>query len=229
MLNAVLFDLDGTITNPEVGITSSFRYALEQVGHPAEPDADLRWIIGPSILEIVERHGLPVSLKDEIAAIYRGRLREIGLSQAVLIEGMVDVIDELRSEGIRLALASAKMIDMGETTLRQFDLLDRFDVVAGTLADGKVRPKSLIVADALEGLGNPDPTSVAMVGDRRHDIEGARHNGLHAIAVNWGFAEPGEHDALPPDHFVDTPEELLATLMGLPSKRSEQSGPSGVS
>ncbi|MEZ5205126.1 MAG: HAD hydrolase-like protein [Acidimicrobiales bacterium] len=212
----MLFDLDGTITDPEVGITGSFRHALDAVGHPVADDADLRWVIGPSIAESLDRFGLPAELHDEVVARYRARLRDVGLAQAVLHDGMVDVLDALRSDGVRLALASAKMIDMGEATLEQFGLLDRFDLVAGTLADGLPRTKAQIVAGALAGLGHPDPATVAMVGDRRHDVEGARANGCIAVAVSWGFAAPDEHDPLPPDHHVASPAELLDRLRALP-------------
>jgi phosphoglycolate phosphatase len=215
VLDAVLFDLDGTLTDPAEGITGSFRHALAAVGHAVPDDTDLRWMIGPAIAESLDRHGLAAEHHDAVIDGYRSRLREVGLFQAALIDGMPAVLDALRSDGIPLALASAKMIDMGETTLEHFGLLDRFAAVAGTLADGKLRTKGQIVGDALAALGGPDPARVAMVGDRLHDIEGAREQGCIAIAVSWGFAEPGELDAHAPDHVVTTPAELLALLRSL--------------
>jgi phosphoglycolate phosphatase len=215
VLDAVLFDLDGTLTDPAEGITGSFRHALAAVGHPAHDDADLRWMIGPAIGDSLGRHGVPDDLHAEVTEAYRTRLRAVGLFQATLIDGVTAVLDELRADGIPLALASAKMIDMGETTLEHFGLRDRFDVVAGTLADGLPRTKGQIVGDALAALGNPDPSRVAMVGDRLHDIEGARDQGCIAVAVSWGFAEPGELDAHAPDHLVETPADLLHLLRSL--------------
>ena len=212
----MLFDLDGTLTDPAEGITGSFRKAMAAVGRPLADDADLRWVIGPTLAESLDRVGLPAEHHQAVIDTYRGHLREEGLFQADLIEGVTEVLDALRADGVRLALASAKMIDMGETTLRHFGLLDRFELVAGCLPDGAIRTKGQIVGDALAGLGHPDPARVAMVGDRRHDIEGAREHGLVAIAVGWGFAEPGELDRWAPDHLAETPADLLAILRSLP-------------
>ena len=89
-------------------------------------------------------------------------------------------------------------------------------MVAGGIADGQPRSKSLIVGDALAELGHPDPTRVAMVGDRHHDIDGAKANGTISVAVTWGYAEPGEMDTAKPDHIVSTPAELGALLLRLP-------------
>ncbi|MEZ5181414.1 MAG: HAD hydrolase-like protein [Acidimicrobiales bacterium] len=209
MLDAVLFDLDGTITDPEVGITGSFRKAMAAVGHPVDADADLRWMIGPTLAESLDRVGLPPDLHQAVIDGYRAHLRAEGLRQAELVDGMAAVVDGLRADGVRLALASAKMIDMGETTLRYVGLLDRFELVAGCLPDGAVRTKGQIVGDALAGLGVTDPGRVAMVGDRRHDIEGARQHGCLAVAVEWGFAEPDELERAAPDRIVATPADLL--------------------
>ncbi len=216
MLDAVLFDLDGTLTDPAVGITGSFRKAMAAVGRPLADDEDLRWMIGPTLAESLGRVGLPTEQHQTVIDAYRAHLRAEGLFQADLIEGVTEVLDALRSDGVRLALASAKMIEMGETTLRHFGLLDRFELVAGCLPDGAVRTKGQIVGDALHGLGRPDPARVAMVGDRRHDIEGAREHGLIAVAVAWGFAEPDELDRCAPDHVAETPADLLRILRSLP-------------
>jgi phosphoglycolate phosphatase len=216
VLDAVLFDLDGTLTNPEEGITGSFRKAMAAVGHPRPDDEDLRWVIGPTLAESLDRFGLPTEHHQTVIDTYRAHLRAEGLFQAQLIDGVTAVVDGLRADGVRLALASAKMIEMGQTTLRHFGLLDRFETVAGCLPDGAVRTKAQIVGDALAALGHPDPAKVAMVGDRRHDIEGAREHGCLAVAVSWGFAEPGELDQWAPDHLVETPADLLDLLRSLP-------------
>lgn len=216
MLDAVLFDLDGTLTDPEVGIVGSFRHALAAVGHPAAPDADLRWVIGPPLHDSLGRQGVPTHLHDQVIDEYRARLRTTGLFEATLIEGMDDVLAALAADGVPLALATAKMISMADTTLEHFDLASHFSVVAGALADGKPRAKAQIVADALAALGRPDPARVAMVGDRHHDTDGARANGVIAVSVTWGFAEDGERDRHPPDHVVDSPADLLRVLRSLP-------------
>ncbi len=216
VLDAVLFDLDGTITDPLVGITASFRHALATVGHPVTEDVDLAWMIGPAIRHSFERHGLPGHLHDDAVVAFRARHTEVGLFEAVLIEGMVDVLDALVADGVPLALATAKPTPQAETTLTHFDLADRFLVVAGGVADGVPRSKTEIVADALSRLGIADPARVAMVGDRHHDVDGARGNGCRSVAVTWGYAEAGELAASAPDHVVLDPAELLQVLRTLP-------------
>lgn len=215
MLDAVLFDLDGTLSDPLEGITGAFRHAVEAHGMPADADADLRWIIGPAVRHNFERYGLPEDLHDEAVRTFRARMLEVGLYQAVLIEGITDVLSSLRADGLPLAVATAKPTAQAEINLAHLGLLEHFDAVAGGVADGVPRSKALIVADALEALGGPDPARVAMVGDRVHDVDGARGNGCIAVAVTWGFAELGEHDACAPDHVVATPAELLACLRAL--------------
>lgn len=212
MLDHVIFDLDGTLTDPAEGITGSFRHALATVGHPVADGLDLRWMIGPSIAENFTRHGLPDHLHAEATLAYRLRHVEIGLFQATLVPRIAHVLDVLSAEGVPVALATAKPLDQAVTSLEHVGIADRFSVVAGGVGDGVPRSKTVIVADALAQLGDPDPAGVAMVGDRRYDIVGGRENGCRTVAVTWGFAEAGELLACAPDHVVDTPEALLAVL-----------------
>lgn len=216
VLDAVLFDLDGTLTDPAEGITGAFRHAVASVGHPAEDEADLTWIIGPAVRDNLDRYGLPTEHHDVVVNTFRAHMTEVGLFQAAVIAGIVDVLLRLNEAGIPLALATAKPTYQAETTLDHFGLRHHFTVVAGGVADGQPRSKSLIVADALDQLGRPDPARTAMVGDRHHDIDGAKANGCTAVAVTWGYAEPGEHDAAAPDHIVDTPAALGELLLRLP-------------
>lgn len=215
MLDAVLFDLDGTLTDPEEGIVGSFRHALAEVGHPVADHVDLRWMIGPAIRDNFTRHGLPDHLHDEAVAAFRARHVEVGLFEAELIVGVIEVLDALVSDGVSLALATAKPVPQAVTTLEHFEIADRFTVVAGGVADGIPRSKSVIVADGLVQLGGPDPARVAMVGDRRHDVDGGRDNGCTTVAVTWGFAEEGELAAVSPDFLVHSPAELLDVLRSL--------------
>lgn len=215
MLAAVLFDLDGTLTDPEVGIVGSYRHALEAVGQPVAAGVDLRWMIGPSIRDNLARHGLPAHLHDDAVLAFRARHVEVGLFEAELIVGIIEVLDALAADGTPLGLATAKPVPQAVTTLDHFGLADRFAVVAGGVADGMPRSKSDIVADALDQLGRPDPSRVAMVGDRRHDVDGGRENGCTTVAVTWGFAEEGELAAVAPDHLVHDPAELLTRLRSL--------------
>ena len=221
MLDAVLFDLDGTLTDPEVGITGSFRHALATVGHPVDDHVDLTWTIGPPLRDNLHHHGLPGHLHDEAVVAFRARHREVGLFEATLHPGIVPLLDALVADGVRLALATAKPHEQACTTLEHFGIADRFSAVGAASADGATRPKQVIVADALTQLGYRPPLArgsrpaVAMVGDREHDVHGGRVNGCTTVAVEWGFAQPGELDAHAPDHRVADVAELLALLRRL--------------
>ncbi len=217
MLDAVLFDLDGTLTDPAVGITASFRHALAAVGHPVEADIDLTWMIGPPLRDNFRRYGLPDHRHDEAVVAFRARHLEVGLFEATLHDGVTDVLDQLVGEGIVLGLATAKPLEQARTTLDHFGIADRFTVVGAAVADGQPMSKAEIVAQALIGLGHvaplPNGVTVAMVGDRVHDVHGGRHNGCRTIAVEWGYAEPGELDEVGPDHRVADLAQL-ADLLG---------------
>jgi len=219
MLDAVLFDLDGTLTDPATGITGSFRHALASVGHPVADDVDLTWMIGPPLRHNCGRYGLPEHLYDEAIMAFRTRHTEIGLFEASLHDGVVDVLDQLVDHGIVLGLATAKPLDQAHITLEHFGIADRFTVVGAGIADGLPRSKGDVVADALTELGHVAPLAgdvkVAMVGDRLHDIHGGRQNGCVTVAVEWGYAEPGELDEHAPDHRVANRPELLDVLTRL--------------
>lgn len=215
MLDAVLFDLDGTLTDPAEGITGAFRHAVASVGHPADDDADLTWIIGPAVRDNLARYGLPEEHHDLVVTTFRAHMTEIGLFQATVIAGITEVLAALHAEGVPIALATAKPTNQAEISLAHFDLRQYFTVVAGNTLGAPIS-KSLIMANALTELGSPDPARVAMVGDRHHDIDGAHANGCLAVAVTWGYAEVGEMDIAKPHHLVDTPAQLGELLLRLP-------------
>ena len=215
MLSVVLFDLDGTLTDPAVGITASYRHALTEVGVSVADDEDLTWAIGPPVRDNFETYGLAADLVEPAINAFRERHTAVGLYEAVVLPGIEGLLDDLRSRHVRIGLATAKPRPQALLTLEHFGLASRFDAVAGSRADVHSMPKSEIVADALVQLGGPDPAEVVMVGDRHHDIEAAHANGLLAIGVRWGFGPAGELEAAGADHVVETVDDLADLLRGL--------------
>ncbi|WP_165372697.1 HAD-IA family hydrolase [Pengzhenrongella frigida] len=211
--DTVLFDLDGTLTDPEVGITSSYRYALAAVGHPTHPDTDISWVIGPPLAENLTLLGVPDADLTVAMDAYRRRHLDVGLYEAELVPGIIELLRALDSAGVRLGLATAKPVLEGTLTLEHFGLADYFTVIGGNTDDG-TRSKADVVAEALRLLGGPEPARVAMVGDRRHDIEGAAQNGVTSVGVAWGFAVDGELLAAGADHVVESVAELASLLWG---------------
>ena len=229
MVSVALFDLDGTLTDPAVGITSSYRHALAEVGIPVADDEDLTWAIGPPVRDNFEAYGLAADLVEPAINAFRERHTAVGLFEAVVLPGIEDLLDELICRGVRIGLATAKPRPQAITTLEHFGLLSRFDSVSGSRADTHAMPKSEIVADALVRLGQPDPAEVLMVGDRHHDVEAAHANGVTAIGVHWGFAPDGELERAGADHIVSTVDDLAALLRRLTdAPRSRRARDRGV-
>ncbi|QTE30639.1 HAD hydrolase-like protein [Pengzhenrongella sicca] len=210
--DAILFDLDGTLTDPEVGITASFRSALDAVGRSVPADVDLSWVIGPPIRENLGRLGVTAAELPRAVAAFRRRHLAVGLYEATLIPGIAGLLSRLDDAGVRLALATAKPAADGAVTLTHFGLAQYFAVIAGNTERGTLS-KADVVAHALRELGGVDPARVIMVGDRRHDIEGAAANGIAAIGVGWGFAADGELAAAGAARVATTVGELAGLLL----------------
>jgi phosphoglycolate phosphatase len=209
----VLFDLDGTLSDPAAGITRSLAFALDAVGRPvADPDS-LRWLIGPPLLDAFAEMGLSRGDVDRAIAAYRERYTTVGMFENVLIPGIDALLSELVDAGQRLALATSKPEPFAIGILDHFGLRDRFEVVAGATLDNRRRHKDEVVLHALEHLGLPDPGSVLMVGDREHDVVGASEHGVDTIGVLWGFGSREELELAGAKTIVESVAELRAELL----------------
>jgi phosphoglycolate phosphatase-like HAD superfamily hydrolase len=190
----VLFDLDGTLTDSASGIVASFRHALGEVGF-AVPDGDLaERIVGPPMRHTLAAMGLGERTDAAIAA-YRADYTTRGWSMNKLFDGIPALLDDLRAAGVRLAVATSKAEPTARRILAHFGLDGYFEVIAGASVDGARATKADVVAHALAQLA-PLPERVLMVGDRRHDVEGAAAHGIATVVVGWGygrgdFTEPG--------------------------------------
>jgi phosphoglycolate phosphatase len=210
----VLFDLDGTLTDPSPGIVACMRAGLAAVGATAAGDLPLADCIGPPLEDVFrDVHGLDDERVDAAVAAYRRAYQAGGLRDCAVIDGMAECLADLAARGVVLAVATSKPTPFATAVLEHVGLRHRFTVVAGASLDGRRRTKADVVTHALAQLGvAPDPTGVVLVGDRRHD-EGARAVGIAAIGVAWGFAAPGELAAARPEALTATPNELTAHLI----------------
>ncbi|MGB6246930.1 HAD-IA family hydrolase [Gordonia sp. (in: high G+C Gram-positive bacteria)] len=193
---ALLFDLDGTITDSIEGITRSYRYAFEQIGLPS-PDADfLRGVVGPPLRVSMGAYGLDdVQVAAAIAA-YRERYHDVGWLENSVFAGMAELLAELAASGRRMAVATSKNEPIARRIVDHFGLSDHFAIVAGAAEDGSRPTKAAVIDHALEVLQSEGTTPrIVMIGDRSHDVEGAAAHGIPTIGVRWGYALPGELEA----------------------------------
>lgn len=197
MSKYILFDLDGTVTDPEVGITLSVAYALRHYGIEVEDARSLRKFIGPPLHDsFIDFYGFSREKAFEAVDKYRERFAETGIFENEPYEGIHELLAQLKSEGYIMAIASSKPEVFTKRIIEHFDLSPYFTEVCGSELDGKRTDKSEVITYALEKLGAPAAEDVIMVGDRHHDIVGAKKNGLTSIGVLYGFGSEAElHEA----------------------------------
>ena len=202
-----VFDLDGTISDPSIGIGRSLNYALEHYGHPPIAESDVSHFIGPPLDETF-RSIVRDSSPEHIAALvskYRERYAEVGYSENVLYPGIPEALQALVAADIPLGLCTSKRADFAESILNLFGLRQFFHFISG--GDIGVRK-----ADQLASLLNDGliAKSSIMIGDRAVDILAAKSNGLGSVAVLWGHGSLEELEGVFPDALLQFPRELLA-------------------
>lgn len=221
MFNYILFDLDGTLTDPKLGITSSVQYALRALGIE-EPSLDkLEPFIGPPLADSFrEFYGLDEGQIETAIAKYRERFNDRGIYENEIYPGIAEMLAVLKTSGKKLSIASSKPTQFVERILDYFDIRIYFDVIVGSNMDGTRSKKEEVVEEALRQMLPSELTpaekkaAVAMVGDRRFDIEGAREHGITSVGVSFGYAPEGELEQAGADYIVDTVNALLEVLNG---------------
>jgi phosphoglycolate phosphatase len=212
--DVVLFDLDGTLTDPAIGITRSITHALAVVGWPLPEPPLLRTFIGPPLADAFASLGMTDSQVAHAITAYRDRYATVGLYENALIDGIDVMLRDLVDAGIRLAVATSKPEPFTHTILAHFGIEDAFSVVAGATLDQRRRHKDEVVLHALEHLGLPDPDRVVMVGDREHDVLGAAVHGVASIGVLWGYGSRSELEQAGARVIVATVDDLRGVLLG---------------
>jgi phosphoglycolate phosphatase len=211
----VFFDLDGTLTDSRDGILRCIKHALAAVGRTPPGDAVLERTIGLPLrgvlADLIGDAGN--GLADAALAAYRERYRTVGMYENSLYDGVPGCLEALRGTGRSLYVVTAKVRQFAEQILEHFAIRSHFAAVYGPDLHGEAARKVRLIAQALAGEGL-HPRDVVMVGDRAEDIEGARVNGLPAVAVAWGYGPRDELVAASPDLIVEDLEALGAALMG---------------
>lgn len=208
----VLLDLDGTLMDPAVGITRCFAHALTSLDLHVPPMTALRALIGPPLPDSFASMGLTAPQVDDAVALYRERFATTGMYENRVYDGIVDALGGLVDAGATCAIATSKPEHFAQQIVEHFGLAPFLSVVGGASMDGTRRHKDDVIGYVLERLPGPR-TGAVMVGDRAVDVAGARVHGVRAVAVSWGFAEPGELKAAGPDAMVHKPAQLLPVLL----------------
>lgn len=177
---------------------------------PPPPEDVLRSDVGPPVGVLFASLGLDEETGERAVAAYRQFYAETGMHQARVYPGVEDLLDGLTARGVTLATATMKLTRVAEAILERHGLGGRFAVVNGT--DATHHTKAATLTHALERLGDPDRSTVWMVGDRHSDIAAAQACGVGSIAVTWGYGTVAELAATGADHLVDAPAEVLALL-----------------
>ena len=210
-MTTLFFDMDGTLIDSAVGITRCVEHAMVQMGLPVPPQEELRRWIGPAL-----RTSFGPLLKDEAKVEqamlhYRDRFETHGWAEHEIYAGIGETIEALHAAGHRLAVVTAKNEPHARKIVEHLPFGHRFDDVVGATLDGRISHKDQLIAEALRRL-ELDAASCWMIGDRRMDIEGARHHGMRNIGVLWGFGGEVELREAGALHLASTPGELPALL-----------------
>lgn len=210
----VLFDLDGTLSESEPGITGSLVHAFTAAGLPVPSQTRLRTAIGPDFVDVLPQLGVPVDQVELVIGHYRTRYEHTGLFETCLYDGIVELLDALRDAGCELAVASAKPEPSAVRVVEHLGIAHHFATVAGSDRPNGVVSKANVIEVALGRLGHLATArrDMVMIGDRHHDIDGARHHGIDTIAVGWGYGDRAEHTAAGAAAMADAPAELLTLL-----------------
>ncbi len=205
----LIFDLDGTISDPFVGISRSINYALEALGYePVDPES-VRPLIGPPLTEIFEHLLGPLPEADMLDLVdkYRERYATVGYAENDLYEDIPHTIDRLAGNGYRLGICTSKRADYAVRIVEMFGLSQYFSFVDG----GGVGVEKQKQIEAMVANGLSADTTI-MIGDRAVDILAGKSNALAAAGVLWGFGERDELEHASPDYIFAAPAELLDTL-----------------
>jgi phosphoglycolate phosphatase len=202
---ALIFDLDGTLSDPAVGIGRSLNYALDAFGYRSLSALEVSRYVGPP-LDWAFGQIVPDASHDTVLALvakYRERYRDVGYAENSLYPGIADALAQLSSDGVHMGVCTSKRRDFAEQILEMFGLRQHFNFVNG--GDVGVGKGHQLRALLEQGMVRPTST---MIGDRAVDIEAARVNGLGAVGVLWGHGTKAELLAAGPDRLLDSPMEL---------------------
>lgn len=212
MFDLILFDLDGTLTDPKEGITKSVQYALSACGVEENDLEQLTVFIGPPLVDgFMDFYGFAREKALFAVEKYRERFRDVGIFENRMFSGVAQMLKTLKDAGKKIALATSKPRVFAQRILEHYGIADYFDVVVGAELDGRLNEKDAVIREVL--CRCPDAKSPVMVGDRSYDVAGAHICGVPCVGVRFGYAKPDELEHAGADWIVEDMAELSAFLM----------------
>ena len=206
----LLFDLDGTLTDPFQGITECIAYALEKLGVQSPSKESLHWCIGPplknSFLKLLSSDD--EALAEKALAFYRERYSSVGLYENEVYNEIPEALEVLQKTGHTLYVATSKPTIFAERIIFHYDLKRHFKCIYGSELDGTRCDKTSLISYILK-RESISKFEAVMIGDRKHDIIGANNNGLHGVGVLWGYGSKEELETSGAQSFIGSPQELI--------------------
>lgn len=215
MYNTILFDLDGTITDPGLGITNAVMYALDKYGVHVESRESLYSFIGPPLVDSFQTYfNFTPKKATEAVALYRKYyIEEGGMFENEVYPGIPEVLAKLKESGKKVIMATSKPTMIAEQILKHFGLYEYFDFVAGSNMDNTRGSKEEVIEYALEQCGITSKDSVVMIGDRKFDILGAKEFHLASIGILHGYGTREELEEAGADYIVADVKELEKIIL----------------
>ncbi len=210
----ILFDLDGTITDPKIGITKSILYALSKMEIEEKNPARLVEFIGPPLPDTFKKfYGLDDATSRKAVTFYREYYAASGIYEAVIYPGIAELLKLLFDNNRKLILATSKATIYAERVAKHFDIDKYFSMIAGSNFDLTMLQKHEIVEHTLRNIGDYHKDRAVMVGDRSDDVDAARMNGIDSIAITYGYGSREELKKCKPMYIVNSVEELRRLLL----------------
>ncbi|KOA20814.1 5'-nucleotidase [Clostridium homopropionicum DSM 5847] len=210
----ILFDLDGTLTDPKVGITKSVKYALNKNNIEVESLDDLIKFIGPPLKEsFMEFYSFDEERANKAIEYYREYFKDKGIFENGVYEGIPELLKELKNNGFIIAIATSKPTVFAERIVEHFGLKEYFHIVVGSNLDGTRTSKGEVISCVLEQLNINNLEEFVMIGDRKHDIIGAQENSIDSIGVLYGYGDLEEFQEVSPTYIVDSVNDLYKLII----------------
>lgn len=214
-ISYLLFDLDGTLTDPVEGITNCVQYALEKFGiYPSTREELYPYIGPPLIYSFTHFHGLSQEDAEQAVLYYRERFSELGWKENEVYEGIPELLRELQERGVPLMVATSKPEEFTNRILKHFDLAKYFTFVAGCTLSGLRPEKADVIAYVCEKYPQITAENTLMIGDRKFDVEGAHQCGLPAVGILYGYGSYAEMEEAKADFIVKDVACLRDFLLG---------------